>query len=274
MDDHMPRRSLGVSAMTACCTGISAQALIGLLFVMLLPVVHAATFSVSPIRVELDAHHRTDILTINNSGDEPLRMQIRSMHWSMAADGQWQLTPSDDLIVTPELLEIAPGHNAQLRVGSLLDAGASEASYRLLLDELPDLSDSKSAHPPEIKVLTQVSLPVFVEPAQATRLPALSSAAIEHGVLVVGIHDRGTRRLDPQSVKVTVTDRTGHVLSQHDQIANYVLPGSTWFMRMKLPAHDCPYVASVSLLWPNVSNMPLTHSISTGAEPCEGTSSH
>jgi len=250
-----------------------AQTLIGFLFVMVLSVASAATFSVSPTRVELDARHRAAILTFSNSGDEPLRMQVRTMRWSVAADGQWQLIPSDDLIATPELLEIAPGHSVQLRIGSLLDAGASEASYRLLIDELPNLSDNKSVHSPEIKVLTQVSLPVFVEPAQVTRSPVLSAATIEHGVMVVGISDKGTQRLDPQSVKVTVTDRMGHVLGQHDQIANYVLPGSTWFLRMKWPANICSRIASVSVSWPGMANISLTHPISTGAEACEGISS-
>ena len=249
------------------------QAVIGFLFFLALPMASAATFSVNPIRVELSGSHRADILTFNNSGDAPLRVQIRSMHWSAAADGQWQLTPTDDLIVTPELLEIAPGHTAQVRIGSLLDVGASEASYRLLIDELPNLSEAKSVHRAEIRVLTQVSLPVFVEPTQATRLPLLSSANIERGVLVVGMGNSGTQRLDPQSVKVTVTDRTGQVLGQHDSIANYVLSGSTWFLHMKLPTTICPRAASVSVSWPSMANTSLAHSINTGAEACEGISS-
>jgi len=251
----------------------SIRALIGLLFALALPAASAATFSVSPIRVELDAHHRAAILTFSNSGDQPLRMQVRPMHWSAAADGQWQLTPSDDLIVTPELLEVAPGQSVQLRVGSLLDAGGSETSYRLLIDELPNLTEDKSAQKPEIKVLTQVSLPVFVEPAQAIRSPVLNSASIEHGVLTIGIGNSGTQRVDPQSVKVAVTDRTGHVLMQHDQIANYVLPGSTWFLHMKLPTNACPHAASVSVSWSGMANTSPTHTITTGAEACEGTSS-
>jgi len=250
------------------------QTLIGLLFAIVLPVANAALFSVSPIRVELNTHHRTDILTFNNSGTEQLRMQVRVMHWSMAADGQWQLTPSDDLIVTPELLEITPGQSVQLRVGSLLDTGTIEASYRLLIDELPNLSGDTSAHTPEIKVLTQVSLPIFIEPAHATRSPLLNSATIEHGALVVGIGNNGTQRMDPQSVKLTVMDRMGHVLDRQDHMANYVLPGSSWFLHAKLPAHVCEQAASVTVSLPGMADTSLTHSITTGAGACEGTSSH
>jgi fimbrial chaperone protein len=240
-----------------------------LLFALGLSAANAATFSVSPLRIELDAGHRADMLTLLNTGAEPLRIQVRSMRWAMAGDGQWQLTPSEDVIVTPQLLEIAPGQSGQLRIGTLLEAGAREASYRLLLDELPNVSDDKSAPSPQIRVLTQVSLPVFLEPARDSRVPAVSSALIDHGDLVIGIGDEGVRRLDPQRIKLTLSDRNGLVLEQHEQMASYVLAGSTSFLHMKLPADVCQRATSVSVSWLDTSTS-NSHPIITGAEACEG----
>lgn len=251
----------------------ATRTLAALLLLAALPVARAATFSVSPIRVELDARHRAAILTVNNSGDTPLRMQVRPMLWTMQPDGQWKLTPSDDLIVTPELLEVAPGKSLQMRVGSLVDAGASETSYRLLIDELPNLGDGKQATRPEIKVLTQVSLPVFDEPAAPKRVPVLRSAGLRKGVLELGIGNDGTQRLDAQSVKISVSDRTGHVLGKHDEVENYVLAGGTWFLRVKLPATSCPQAASVSMSWSSLAITSPPYPITRGAEACEGKSS-
>ena len=67
---------------------------------------HAATLSINPLRIELDARHRTDVINLKNTAESPLRLQVRTMVWTMADDGQWQLTPSKDLIVTPELVEV------------------------------------------------------------------------------------------------------------------------------------------------------------------------
>ncbi|MEO8999379.1 MAG: fimbria/pilus periplasmic chaperone [Rhodanobacter sp.] len=252
---------------------VATRTLAALLLTVALPVARAATFSVSPIRVELDARHRAAILTVNNSGDAPLRMQVRPMLWIMQADGQWKLTPSDDLIVTPELLEVSPGKSLQMRVGSLVDAGASETSYRLLIDELPNLGDGKSAARPEIKVLTQVSLPVFDEPAVPRRMPLLRSASLRKDVLELGIGNDGSQRLDAQSVKVSLYDSAGHVLGDHDEVENYVLAGSTWFLRLKLPATSCPQATSVSMSWSSLAITSPSHPITRGAEACEGSSS-
>lgn len=249
--------------------------ILGSLAALALPLMaSAATFSLNPTRVELSAQHRSDIITLNNAGDTPLRMQVRSMHWSMAADGRWQLTPSNDLIVTPELVEIASGASAQVRVGSLLDTAATEGSYRLLLNELPGLTENKSGKPAEIRVLSEVSLPVFIEPAQVTRLPVLRSALVEHGMLFIGIGNDGTQRLDPQSVKLTVSDRAGRVLDQRELMANYVLPGATWSLQLKLPPTICRQAASVSVSWPGIADRPVSHSITTGIEACEGKDLH
>jgi len=246
-------------------------ALAALLFALALPA-EAATFSINPLRVELDARHRTDVITLKNVAESPLRVQVRAMLWSVADDGQWQLTPSKDLIVTPELVEIPPGQETQLRVGALPDPGASEGTYRLLLDELPNL-DSGAEPLSEIRVLTQISMPVFLEPAQRTRVPSLGAATVEHGTLGVGLADSGTQRLDPQRIRIALLDSGGHILEQHDMTANYVLPGRTWYLNVKLPADACERAATVSVTWPDLANTSLTHAITTDTKACGGAGS-
>jgi fimbrial chaperone protein len=230
----------------------------------------AATLSINPLRIELDARHRTDIINLKNTAESPLRLQVRTMVWTMADDGQWQLTPSKDLIVTPELVEIAPGQGVELRVGILADPGAAgEGAYRLLLDELPN-QDAAPAALSEIHVLTQISMPVFLEPSRRTRVPSLASAAVKHGMLALGLGDVGTQRLDPQRVKVALLDGAGHVIDQREMTENYVLPGRTWYLNIKLPAASCERAASVSVTWPDLANTSLNQAITTDAQACDG----
>lgn len=235
-------------------------------------VASAASFSLNPTRIELGPQRHVDILTLRNSGTAPLRMQVRTMHWSMTSDGRWHLTPSNDLIVTPELIEIAPGTSGQLRVGSLLDAGVTEASYRLLINELPNLSDKNGVR--QIQVLSEVSLPVFIEPANPSRIPVIRSAQIEHGALQIAIGDDGSQRLDPQSVKLAIRNHSDKAIEQRETMVNYVLPGATLPLRVELSSAICKQAATISLSWPGITGTPVSHSIATGAEACEGKNSH
>ncbi|WP_458071124.1 fimbrial biogenesis chaperone [Rhodanobacter sp. BL-MT-08] len=237
--------------------------------------VNAATFSINPTRVELDAKHRADIITVYNSSDAALRLQVRSMRWQMQADGKWKLDPSDDLIVTPELVEVAPGKSVELRVGSLQVVDATEASYRLLLNELPGLANDPSAKTGQIRVLTEINLPVFIEPEHAERKPVIRTGSVDHGLLTIGIGNDGNQRLDPQSVLVSVLDRAGNTVLQKDLVANYVLAGSTGTLELKLARDVCSKAASVSLTWSGTLAQTLRHSITAnGTEACESTSSN
>jgi P pilus assembly chaperone PapD len=167
----------------------------GMLFAAMLLLVEtqatAATFSINPTRVELDAKHRSDIITVYNSGDATLRLQVRSMRWQMRGDGQWKLDPTDDLIVTPELAEVAPGKTVELRVGSLQAVDSTEASYRLLLNELPGLANDPSSKSGQIRVLTEINLPVFLEPEHVQRKPVLRSGSIDASKLSLGVGNDG-----------------------------------------------------------------------------------
>jgi fimbrial chaperone protein len=192
----------------------------------------------------------------------------------MTDKGEWQLSPTDDLIATPELLEVAPGDTMQFRIGSMADPGTTEASYRLLIDELPNITEDAGRRRPVVNVLSQISLPVYLEPAQPRREPVLRTATIENATLLVGIGNAGNQRLDAQAARVILTDRAGQVIAQRDQTTNYVLAGSADVLRMKLPASLCARAAAVTLAWPNMPGVSLTHPISRGGEPCGGAGLH
>jgi fimbrial chaperone protein len=251
----------------------------GMLFAAMLLLVEtqatAATFSINPTRVELDAKHRSDIITVYNSGDATLRLQVRSMRWQMRGDGQWKLDPTDDLIVTPELAEVAPGKTVELRVGSLQAVDSTEASYRLLLNELPGLANDPSSKSGQIRVLTEINLPVFLEPEHVQRKPVLRGGSIDGSKLSLGVGNDGNQRLDPQSVSVSVLDRGGKTLLQKDVVANYVLAGSTATLELALSHQVCTSAASVSVTWTGALKQTLVHPINTnGSEACESKSSH
>jgi hypothetical protein len=63
------------------------------------------------------------------------------------------------------------------------------------------------------------------------------------------------------------------VLEQRDATANYVLPGRTWFMNLKLPADTCARAATVSVTWPDLASTSLTQAITPDAKACAGSDS-
>jgi fimbrial chaperone protein len=205
----------------------------------------AAEFQLSPTRVQLDARQRAETVTVGNSGSQALRFEVTVKRWRMATDGSWELEPSDDLIVHPLLLEIAPGGKSRLRVGLLEPPAAGpEQAYRVELDELPGAA---TASGPSLKMLTRVSLPVFVQAQAGKPRPALVAPLVDAGALEFGLRNDGDSSLPPQALALELLGTGGAVLDRQQLQGNYVLAGATLPIKARVPAALCTRVAAIGL---------------------------
>jgi len=209
----------------------------------------AVDFSVYPVKVELSQRQQTAMLSLHNDSAQPLRLQVRAFVWDMDATGQWQLTPTDDLIVNPQLFEIGANQAAQLRVGTLLSPGATERAFRLQLDELPGSDEDAGNGNVRIRMLARISMPVFLEPADAKAAASLDIAhvAAAAGRLAIALRNVGNVRFDPQPVQVSVRDAGGRELLHAKPMLGYLLPGAQSQLKIDIPAQACAAAVTVSV---------------------------
>ena len=127
---------------------------------LFMPLAAASGLQVSPIGLRLASAAQADALWLTNTGSEPVHAQVRVFRWSQV-DGKDVLEPSRDLVVSPPMVTIAPGDRQMVRVIRQVPApSATEASYRVIVDELPiDAGDH-----PGLKFVLRYSVPVFLTP--------------------------------------------------------------------------------------------------------------
>ncbi|MGF6737594.1 fimbrial biogenesis chaperone [Paraburkholderia atlantica] len=130
----------------------------------------AAILQVAPVRMEFEPTQQGQTVQIANKGQDPVEAQVRIMRWTQQ-DGQDQLSPaaSSELVASPPIMHIAPGGQQTVRVIRLHPTTpASELSYRLLIDELPQQG---MPHGTGLRLLMRYSIPVFVNITHTTPLP-------------------------------------------------------------------------------------------------------
>src|SRR4051812_25119627 len=122
---------------TLCPRGL-IPLLIGAALV-LIPVrpVFAADFQVNPVRLDLNDKTRTALLTVHNQSPEPVRIQVSMFQWTQDTRGRMELTPTRDLSFFPSLMTVEPDQSRNIRVGGLVSSGATEKSYRIIVEQLP-----------------------------------------------------------------------------------------------------------------------------------------
>jgi P pilus assembly chaperone PapD len=135
----------------------------------------AASFSVSPVRLELAPGQASTSLKVSNEGDEAKLLQVSIVGWTRQ-NGEDRYGPNDPdtgLIVTPPLFQVSPAGGSQLvRIGFLRPpvAGLTERAWRVIVEEVPksvaaNPADTATAGAGSIKMRLRINLPLFLAPA-------------------------------------------------------------------------------------------------------------
>ncbi len=106
---------------------------------------------VSPTTLEVIAPGAATTLTLVNQGRTVMTVQARIFRWTQA-NGQEQFDATGDVVVSPPMVQIAPGQQQVLRiVRTTRSPVRGEEAYRLYIDQIPDRlggAGERSASPP------------------------------------------------------------------------------------------------------------------------------
>lgn len=201
------------------------------------PAAFAASFQVNPVRAHLEPGRAVETLVVRNDGDGVLRFEATLLRWEMAADGSWVQTPSDDLVLHPQYLEVPARGEARMRVG-VLDPILPDSPQRAYRIELMQQADPAAAAGTVLQMLTKVSLPVFVGGTDDARIVLRSMRFTPRGLSLV-IANQGGRYLPQQAAQVRLLDAAGRELATLAPGVGYVLAGAELPFTLQLPAHAC-----------------------------------
>lgn len=123
---------------------------------------HAASLAVWPINPRIDAPDSATMVWVkNSSAKEEMVLQARIFSWRQENNKDYY-DAQDDLVVSPPLITVKPGTQQVFRVvnrkGAIADV-AQEASYRLIIDEIPVSTKLDGA---ALNFQMRYSLPLFV----------------------------------------------------------------------------------------------------------------
>jgi fimbrial chaperone protein len=221
-------------------------------------VASAAQFRISNVRLHLDAARPVDTIVLTSEEQRDVAFEVHVMRWTQAADGRWELAPSQDLVVHPLIVKMPANGEARLRVGTISPTVATEHAYRIELQELPE---SSKPTPGQVRMLTKLSIPVFVEPAQAKSKLAL---AFDADKLV--LRNTGTAYAPPTQGTLKLTDAKGRTLHEGKLDTNYVLPGANVPVLPEISSSTCTHTANVELTLPEAT--PIVATVSPGRWKC------
>jgi fimbrial chaperone protein len=202
---------------------LGATAVCALAFSVLTPLAaQAGVFSVSPVRIFMQPRDRATAITITNDGDKEVVLQADMYDWKQTADGQDDLQLTEDMVVSPPIIRLAPGARQVVRLALLKPADASrQLTYRLITREIPEAAAAKDRSL-NVSIALALSMPVFITPPIAKQ--SLSCAAVSASATALKVECTNAGAAHTQ-IRRAVLERDAQPLGKLDN-AGYFLAGT------------------------------------------------
>ena len=197
----------------------------------------AGGLQVSPISLSLQARETASGLTLSNAGNDMIHAQVRVYQWLQDEKGD-QLNASRGLLASPPMIELKPGEKQLIRIirakAPPQGAGAVEAAYRIMVNELPIKSATQKTG---LQFALSYSLPVFVQPVGVTKTsPQLQwSTHLQPDGKEVKLRVSNTGNGHAQLAGLSFINTEGTNTDINPGLLGYVLPGATMNWTLKIP---------------------------------------
>ncbi|MCU0654506.1 MAG: fimbria/pilus periplasmic chaperone [Polyangiaceae bacterium] len=198
----------------------------------------------SPVRLDLNAQASNGLLTVQNQSGEPLRFQLTAFEWKQTPQGEVVLQPTSDVAVFPAMVTIPAGASRKVRVGVLVPAGASEKTYRVIVEELPSANTGKING---VKVLTRMSVPVFFAATAPSSRPGVEGLSLQQGQLRFQVKNGGNTHFMNTKIRVVTRNSAGQQIQENALKGWYVLGGDSRHYDLTMPLSSCAGMSSISV---------------------------
>lgn len=171
----------------------------------------------APTLVELAPGAGAGRMTLSNTGDTAVAAQVRAFAWSQV-DGEDRLGATGDVVLSPAIVQIAPGASQVVRVVRVGAAPETrDASYRIVVDELPTPGETPTTG---VQIRLRYVVPVYVRAAKAT------PSAVQCQLASTRLACRNGGGQAAQLGATRLSDRHGHSVVLTPGLFGYVLPAS------------------------------------------------
>jgi fimbrial chaperone protein len=191
----------------------------------------AGTFTVSPVRIFMSPRDRAVAVTITNDGNEELVMQADVYAWSQKPDGSDDLVLSEDLILSPPILKMAPKSRQVVRLAVINRKPADrQVTYRLVVREVPEVKQAEKDI--QMQVALAFSMPVFITPPGAKRNLQCTASRARPEAARVTCENTGSAYA--QVREIVFTSAGGERITGRET-GGYILPGMTRSFEIRKP---------------------------------------
>ena len=229
----------------------------------------SSDYSITPLGIELDRNARSAVVTLANTGDEPIDFQVSAMEWTQDADARDAYAPTSELVFFPRIFTLKPGENRVIRIGAQSMPAATERTYRLFVEPIPKRREEPLPPGANISVTLRFALPVFVKPPLPHAAGDIDALAMRQGQASLVVRNTGNEHLKfDEGASVVGRDAAGTEILSRKLELRYVLAGSGKPLSFAIPKEVCARLATLDVT-ARAAQITLSRQLATTRAGCE-----
>jgi fimbrial chaperone protein len=135
-----------------------------------------------------------------------------------------------------------------VRIGTATAVGEGEKSYRVFFEELPPADgELAAAARSQVRILTKMGIPIFVQPVKSYVSGAIEGLALEAGHVRFAVRNLGNEHFVLRAVRVKGVGASGDELFDRSLDGWYVLPRGTRVFDLAIPHELCAKLTGVTV---------------------------
>jgi fimbrial chaperone protein len=196
----------------------------------------AAEFSVTPVRIFMAAKDRAVAITVTNEGNEEVVMQADLYSWKQKPGGEDELVLTEDMILSPPILKLAPKSRQVVRLARLTaQPTAEQLTYRMIVREIPEARPASKEL--TLQIALAFSLPVFITPPGAKRQLLCTTERVAPDTINAMCENKGSAYALPR--EFVLVAENGEKIASRDS-GGYILPEVKRSFEMKRVGANIP----------------------------------
>lgn len=196
----------------------------------------SANFSITPVRIFFEGSKKTDTVTIKNESTKTGALQINAVAWTQDEKQDNVYLPTEDILFFPKLVEIKPGEEKIIRIGTKIPHSDTEKTYRLFIEEIPDDTQLETT---SVKILMKIGVPIFISPVKAAPSGVIEKMEFHKGSLMVDVKNEGNVHFIIKTVKIEGKDESGKEVYTTEKAGGYLHHGKSKEVVFDIPQDAC-----------------------------------
>jgi fimbrial chaperone protein len=188
------------------------------------------------VRIFFDSKNRTNILTIKNNAEESVTLQLRAYSWIQTETGENLYSPTKDIIFFPKILTIKKDEKKIVRLGTRVQRGEHEKTYRLYIEEIPP---PKTLDTTAVRIIMKVGVPMFITPFKAKPKGSIKKIELVKGRLSITLKNEGNVHFIIKSLTVKGYNTSEEEVFKGERGGGYIIREGTKIITFDIPERDC-----------------------------------